>query len=343
VSVPRLSYAPDYAVDVMSAARHPSLLAAAALGAVGDGADATDIGERLARAGARLDPGVADGLLGELASLGLVRVARSSGAWRRYVLTTLGQKALGDGLLGGHSERLADLERLRTDLVATIAHELRTPLTALRTSAGLLVDPPTEPTPEQQRVLIDAIVRNADRMQRLVEDVLDLARFRSGSIRLQSRRFDPVELGRSAVATLIPLATERRVEVVVNVTGEPGAVYGDRRRLEQALVNLVSNAIRFSPEGGTVEVRVAAAEDHTTWTVADEGPGIPDDEQARLFERFFVGRTDRHGAREGVGLGLPTALAIAQAHAGTIDVSSTLGSGSVFAVRVPTDGPPEAE
>ena len=119
-------------------------------------------------------------------------------------------------------------------------------------------------------------------------------------------------------------------------------VFGDRPRLERALLNLVSNALKFAPDAGQVEIRVRVEPDgHASWTVTDAGPGIADEDQARLFERFFVGRQDQHSAAEGVGLGLPTALAIAQAHGGTIEVDSRPGHGSTFTLVVPADGPPE--
>lgn len=317
-----------------------SPLAASALSVVGHGGGAEDVRARLAAAGARPEDGVVEQLLSELASLGLVRVARGSRESRRYVLTSIGQQVVRDSLALGHPDRLEELERLRTDLLSTIAHELRTPLTAVRTSVGLLLAPGSQPTPEQQRVLLEAIERNAERMQRVVGDILDLARFRVGSIRLQLRRFDALDLAQGAAASLAPLARERETVIEVSGAADGPRVFGDRRRIEQALVNLISNAVRHAPRGaGTVLVSVATSEAHTRWTVRDEGPGIPHEDRARLFERFFVGRNDV--TREGVGLGLPTALAIAQAHGGTIEVESEPGNGSAFTLVVPTDGPEE--
>jgi signal transduction histidine kinase len=331
-------------------------IAAAALQLVGDGVDATELTSRFAAAGARIDDGVAASSLRDLADLGLVRVARASASSPRYVLTTLGTGAVAAAPGGATTESLADLERLRTDLLSTIAHELRTPLTAVRTSAGLLLDESTRATEAQRRTLLDTIERNAERMQRIVGDILDLARFRSGAIRLQLRRFDATGLAREVIATIRPLAEERGQIVTLEpdgradggtgppVFGEGGpAVFGDHRRLEQALLNLVSNAHRFAPEGGHVTLRVDAGDDgFVRWSVTDDGPGIPAEDRARLFERFFVGRSDRNAAREGVGLGLPTALAIAQAHGGRIDVESEPGRGSTFSLVVPELGPPEA-
>jgi signal transduction histidine kinase len=321
----------------------PSPLAGAALGLVHDGATPAQLIERFAADGATIDLIRARSLLGELARLGLVRIARHSGEDRFHVLTSLGHQVLG-GSLGGDAgvvAHMAELERLRTDLLSTIAHELRTPLTAIRTCVGVLRDPETTPSDAELDTLLATIERNADRMQRVVGDILEIARFRTGEVVLQLRRFDAAELARGAVASLAPLASQRHQGIELEVPGSPIRVFGDHRRLEQALVNLVSNAVKYGPEGGRILVRVQAAGSVVVWAVRDDGPGIPADEQPHLFERFFVGRNDRSGATRGVGLGLPTALAIAQAHGGRIDVFSIPGEGSLFSLVVPTDGPPD--
>jgi signal transduction histidine kinase len=318
-------------------------LVPSALALAGEGATPSALAHRFGEAGAPVDKALAGDLLDRLLELGLVRIARSAGEERLFVPTSLGRNALAAGITGGGAVGLEELERLRTDLLSTIAHELRTPLTALRTSVGLLADPASSPTEEQRRTLVATIERNADRMQRLIGDILDLARFRSGSIRLQLRRFDACELAESAIASVQPLADARGVAIALSGGDDRPSVFGDHRRLEQALVNLVSNAQKFSPAGAEVEVRVASRAGLVRWQVVDRGPGIADADQARLFERFFVGRGDRSRAREGVGLGLPTALAIAQAHGGTIEVDSEVGHGSSFTLVVPADGPGEPE
>ena len=327
-----------------SPARHlpvsRSPLLGAALALLPPSATAGDLERRFEAAGAALEPGMAGQLLGELAALGLVRASRRDGDERRYVLTSLGTRSIEAGVHGDAAIPLEELERLRTDLLSTIAHELRTPLTAVRTSVGLLLDPASEPSSEQVRALLEAIERNGDRMQRLIGDILELSRFRAGGVSLQLRRFGAAALAEGAVAAIGPIAVkhEQRITLEPLVDGHH-QVYGDRRRLEQALINLVANAQRFSPDGAVVRVRIEGRGDHTAWAVTDDGPGIPDADQARLFERFFVGRNDRSGPREGVGLGLPTALAIAQAHGGTIEVRSAVGAGSTFTLVVPTGGP----
>lgn len=324
-----------------SAATARAPLLPSALLLVGDSATASELGARFEAAGAALGTEAAGDLLGRLAELGLVRTSRRDGGSPRYVRTSLGQRVADGGLDGEAAVALEELERLRTDLLSTIAHELRTPLTAVRTGVGLLLDPASEPSADQQHALLSSIERNADRMQRLVGDILELARSRAGGIALQLRSFDATALAESAVAAVAPLAASRsqRIELIEETGGH--RVYGDRRRLEQALINLVANAQRFSADGAVVRVRIRWHGETTTWQVEDDGPGIPEEDRARLFERFFVGPNDRTGPREGVGLGLPTALAIAQAHGGTIEVESAVGAGSVFRLVVPTAGPEE--
>lgn len=319
-----------------------SPMAVAALRLVHDGATADDLERRFADEGAELRDGLAGDILTELESLGLLRVARG-GATREYVLSSLGRRITESGTWGSTSDSLRDLERLRTDLLSLIAHELRTPITVMRTLTGLLLDPTSEPTDEQRRTMLETMERNAERMQHLISEILDLARYRSGTIGLQLRTFDASEIAESAIATIRPLAEERGQTVELCVPRSRRLrVYGDRPRLDRALLNLVSNAQRYAPDGGHITLRLKASADGTIrWAVTDDGPGIPHAERSHLFERFFVGRRAPGDPRDGVGLGLARALAIAQAHGGTIEVRSRPGHGSTFTLAVPMAGPPE--
>jgi signal transduction histidine kinase len=315
----------------------------AALALVEDGATAAVLVERFESAGAILPRERAAALLDELAGLGLVSVVGGSGA-ARHVLTSLGRRHLA-GALGGSAdvaEGLAELERLRTDLLAAVAHEVRTPLTAVRTSVGLLLDPAVPPDAGARERLLRTIAQSADRMQRLVTDVLDLTRFRAGRMGLQLRRFDARLVAESAAAALAPLLEARRQRLELRLPPRPVWVYADRRRVEQVLLNLLSNAHKFSPDGAGMRLTVAARGADVVWSVADEGPGIAPADRERLFERFFTG--DGGAAPgAGTGLGLPIALAIALAHGGGIDVASAPGRGSTFDLRLPRRGPEERE
>src|SRR4051794_26901307 len=189
-----------------------SPLAVAALGLVQRGATAVDLERRFSENGAEVDLSVVKGLLEELESLGLVRVSRGS-PMREYVLSSLGRRLVQHGNWTEAAVPLKDLERMRTDFLSIVAHELRTPITVMRTLTGLLLDPASDPTPEQRRTMLETMERNAERMQDVVGEILDLARYRAGTIGLQLRPFDAVDLAESAVATIRPLA-ERRSQTV---------------------------------------------------------------------------------------------------------------------------------
>lgn len=299
--------------------------------------DATQAAAALSGEGLRLSPERAGDLLAHAARLGLARIAGYEDGEARYVATSLGQRAAA-GLLAADPDvhaGLEELERLRTELLATVGHELRTPLTAIRTSAGLLLDPGLAPTDAQRQQLLGTIGRSADRMQRLLAELLDLARLRSGRIEMERTTFDARDLAREVATAIQPMAAARDQAVQLDLPNAALPVSGDRRRLEQALLNLAANAQKFSPSGAEVTLRVARDGTQVRWSVTDRGPGISAEERARLFERFFVGSSDRSGAGGGAGIGLPTALAIAQAHGGDIEVESEVGEGSTFHLVVP--------
>jgi two-component system NtrC family sensor kinase len=315
------------------------LLSAPLLSLLTEPMTAHEVAGHLSGDGLELAVSRAGNLLARLDALGLARVAGYAGTEARYVATSLGQRAAAALVTADPAVRLGleELERLRSDLLATVGHELRTPLTAIRTSAGLLLDPGLDPTASQRQQLLGTIGRSADRMQHLLTELLDFARLRAGAIEMARDDFDARALARDVAISVEPMAAAREQLVRLELPEEAIPMVGDRRRLEQALLNLVSNAQKFSPSGRDVTIAVRADSDPfgVRWTVTDEGPGIAAADQARLFERFFVGSSDRSGG--GAGIGLPTALAIAQAHGGTIEVDSELGRGSTFHLVVPVD------
>jgi signal transduction histidine kinase len=324
--------------------RQQNALAAAGLALVGSGLTAAELTRRFADLEAARQEAGGEAILARLERLGLVSISSAAGAQTRYVLTPLGQQ-YASALLGGQPDvtaRLEELERLRTDLLSTIAHELRTPLTAVRTCVGLLRDPTLQPDPVARAQLLLTIEQGAERMQRLIADVLDLTRFRSGGIRLQPRRFDARALAREVAAAMTPLLQVRGQRLDLTLPNGSIWVYGDHRQLERALLNLLSNAEKFSPDGAVVRLSVAARGADVTWSVADQGPGIAAEDRPHLFERFFTVAADASGGA-GTGLGLPIARAIAVAHEGLIEVESVVGRGSTFTLRVPASGPAGVE
>src|SRR5688500_18239545 len=282
-------------------------------------------------------------LLTELADLGLARIAQVAGSERRWVRSPLGDQMVAGGIVEGGelSVRLAELERLRSDLFTTVAHELRTPLTAIRTAVGLLLDPDTRAAPAQRRQLLETVERNAEQLQRLADSALELARFRAGQLRLQLRRFDARELGNEIELAIGPLLDGKRQRLVLELGAQPVWVFADHRRVGRAVLNLVSNAHKVSPTGAEIRLGVRVIDGDVAWEVADSGPGIPPAAQERLFERFFVSAPD--GSTGGSGLGLPIVLASAQAHGGRVEVDSEVGRGSTFRFIIPAAGPIGAE
>jgi signal transduction histidine kinase len=282
-------------------------------------------------------------ILEELARLGLARVGSHDGDTPRYVTTALGRNRLSAVGSGTRLHvQLAELERLRSELISAVAHELRTPLTTIRTSVGLLQDHRARPSERETERLLANIAASAERMQRFVVDVLDIARFRVGAVRLQLRLFDAADLAQDVARLTDPMLTAKGQVLRLGFPADPVPVYADRRRLEQVLVNLVSNASKFSVLGSAICLDVEPRNQDVVWSVRDAGPGIALADQAHLFEPFFT--ADRRSSEHtGTGLGLPISLAIAEAHRGTIEVETEVGHGSTFRLRVPSSSLSEDE
>jgi signal transduction histidine kinase len=313
-------------------------MAWAALSLMDTPGSAAELSDRFRVEGATVHIDRTTELLEELVALGLVRIDET-GTASRYRRTPLGdQIAAGAITDGGELEiHLAELERLRGDLLTTVAHELRTPLTAIRTAVGLLLDPGTRAGPAQRQQLLQTVERNAEQLQRLADTTLEMARFRAGQTRLQLRRFDARELGNEVRSALAPLLDAKGQHLAMALGERPIWVFADHRRIERALVNLVSNAHKFSAEGSEIRLGVRRIADDVCWEVADDGHGIAEEDRPLLFERFFVSASDRTAG--GIGLGLPIVLFTAQAHGGRVEVESELGRGSVFRLIVPAAGP----
>ncbi|HOZ72464.1 MAG TPA: ATP-binding protein [Spirochaetales bacterium] len=232
--------------------------------------------------------------------------------------------------------RLKRLERVRTDFVANVSHELRTPITLIKGFAETL-----EADPSEAGRFIGIIKRHADRMAAIVDDLLTLARLEGPERgRLETREVLAGPLIERAIESLGDKPARRRA--IVAVDAPVGlSLRADEGLLEQALVNLLDNAVKYSPEGGEVNVEAASDGDDVVFTVRDHGPGVPAKDAARLFERFY--RVDRARSRElgGTGLGLAIVRHIALAHGGDASVATREGSGCAFTLRVPRR-PPEA-
>jgi len=235
--------------------------------------------------------------------------------------------------LAVQNERLRELDHLKDNLISVVSHELRTPLTSILGYLELL-DQDRDQLTQRQRHFLGVVGRNADRLLNIVVDLLFVAQAHAGQMVLDRRPVDLSELVDEAVDAALPAANERQITVTVVPCVET-AVRGDRQRLAQVLDNLLSNALKFTPRNGAVEVRLSAARDEVVLEVADTGIGIPASAQRELFTRFF--RTDAAiaAAIQGTGLGLSIVKAIVDGHGGRVGVESAEGKGATFRVTLP--------
>ena len=229
--------------------------------------------------------------------------------------------------------RLYRFDELKNDLVATVAHEFRTPLTSLRMAIHLCLEHVAGPLTDKQGDLLHAAREDCERLQRIVDELLDLARIQGGHMQLNRRRLPARQLVETAVDAQRAAAAEHHVELATELAPAMPELEIDPDRLQLVFANLLSNAIRHSPVGAVVRVRGLAEDGLVRFEVIDRGPGIAPDQRESIFEKFAQG--ERRG---GAGLGLSIAREIVAAHGGAIGVDSELGAGSTFWFTVPVRG-----
>jgi PAS domain S-box-containing protein len=226
------------------------------------------------------------------------------------------------------------LDEAKSEFVATVSHELRTPLTAVIGAAKTLMRDDIDLTPERRRQLLHMIGAQGTRLAKIAEDLLIASRLDRDELRLDR---DPVDLGdvvRTAVETMREYLPES-VSLTASTGSNGGSALGDRSRIEQVLVNLIDNAIKYSPGGGEVLVSTAVSEGGVRVEVRDSGIGIPPSEQASVFEKFYRGNLRETQVRAGTGLGLYICRELVRRMGGTIGVKSKLGAGSTFYFELP--------
>jgi PAS domain S-box-containing protein len=250
-------------------------------------------------------------------------------------VTTFGPDGTAERMAGTNQDvtELREAERLKRDLVAVVSHELRTPLTSVHGALRLLQSDLLTADPVRARRMVDIAESNTGRLQRLIDDILDVERLATPEAELHRRPVTLDGLAVRAVETMQAMADEAAVELVTEVP--PVTVEGDADRLLQVLTNLLSNAVKFSPAGTTVRVTGDVVGAEVQLRVEDEGRGIPADQLARVFDRFH--QVDPSDARErgGTGLGLAICQGLVTQHAGRIWAESLPGAGATFVVALP--------
>ncbi|GAA2468982.1 ATP-binding protein [Winogradskya humida] len=231
--------------------------------------------------------------------------------------------------------RLQELDNAKTDFMSTVSHELRTPLTSIAGYVELLLDADAGEVDPPQRRMLDVIARNTRRLRELIEDMLTLSKIETGSFKTARRPVDLVALAEQALTAIGPAADKGEVRLKPELDG-PQELTADPEQLERVLMNLLTNAVKFTPAGGTVTLRVYRADGEVNVVVADTGIGIPPPEQEALFTRFFRATNAIHQAIPGTGLGLAIVRTIVDNHSGRISVESTEGAGTTVTIRLPT-------
>jgi len=227
--------------------------------------------------------------------------------------------------------RLMRVDELKNDLVATVAHEFRTPLTSLRMAIHLCVEEAAGPLSDKQADLLHAARQDCERLQGIVDDLLDLSRIQAGRMELECHPVRSRKLLDAALATSRDAASVAGVRLSIRAAADDEVV-ADAERVGVVLSNLVSNALRHTPAGGEVELEASRAGDRVRFEVRDTGEGIPREYLERIFERYFRVPGRRAG---GVGLGLYLVREIVQAHGGEVGVESEPGKGSTFWFTLP--------
>jgi signal transduction histidine kinase len=228
--------------------------------------------------------------------------------------------------------RLRRFEELKSDLVATVAHEFRTPLTSLRMAVHLCAEQVAGPLTEKQAELLQAAREDCDRLQGMVDDLLDLSRIESGKVEIYPLPTEARLLVAGALEEHRPDADVKGVRLGMTALPPPVSVLADHERIGHVFSNLIGNAVRHTPRGGGIELGAASLNGVVRFTVSDTGPGIPKEYLARIFEKFF--QVPGPGPK-GTGLGLYIAKEIVRAHGGEIGVDSTPGQGSTFWFTLP--------
>jgi signal transduction histidine kinase/HAMP domain-containing protein len=242
------------------------------------------------------------------------------------------------------NDRLKELDRLKSSFVSNVSHELRTPLTAIESLADNLLDGVTGPLTTKQSSYMTGIKESTERLERLINDLLDLSVIEAGKSGLRPRSFSIMSLLREVTDTLKPIAEEKQISLEIASTNGRSLAWADRDKVTQVLTNLIGNAVKFTPQLGKVTMTVSQAQH--AWlrvSIADTGPGIPPEEATKIFDEFYQMSRPGREKSKGVGLGLAISKKLVEMHGGKITVESVVGRGSNFSFTLPVQRTHDAD
>ena len=251
----------------------------------------------------------------------------------RAQATPAGGESRGAVLVLHDISDLRRVDRVRRDFVANVSHELRTPLTAVRGYVEALMDESIDG--DQRKKFLEVIDRHTGRMEHLVRDLLRLARLDAQQETADVHPIDTASLFRSASADLSERIARQNLQVDINVKPAAAVIHADQNKLQDALRNLIENAVNYSPAGGRIEIEAHADGERVVLTVADEGPGIPDADLGRVFERFYRVDQSRTSDPGGTGLGLSIVRHLVELHGGKVSASNRAEGGALFTISLP--------
>ncbi|WP_345519923.1 ATP-binding protein [Nocardioides conyzicola] len=236
-------------------------------------------------------------------------------------------------------ERLREVDRVKDAFVSSVSHELRTPITSILGYIEMLQEGAYGQLGPEQLDAVRRVSTNSSRLLSLIDDLLTLSRIQDGGLGMVDRIVDLRKIVSAACAVVAPSLERRSLQLEVDLPDDPVPFLGDRDMLERVVINLVGNAVKFTPEGGRVDVRLRVGPESVVLEVADTGIGIPRQEQEQLFTRFFRSSLAQERAIPGSGLGLSIAHAIVEQHGGSMSVESEQGEGTTFTVVLPVLAP----
>jgi signal transduction histidine kinase len=232
--------------------------------------------------------------------------------------------------------QLKELDRMKSRFLSNVSHELRTPLTAIQGLADNMLDGVTGALSGKQINYMIGIKESTERLERLINDLLDLSVIEAGKTRVRPARFSMVNLLHEVIYTLKPVAEGKGIQLQIASTNGHSMAWADRDKVTQVLTNLIGNAIKFTPDAGRVILEIRPTDG--SWlqvSITDTGPGIPPEESSKIFDEFYQMTHPGREKSKGVGLGLAISKKLVEMHGGTIRVDSVVGEGSSFSFTVP--------